>query len=388
MRIAYVVEHFHRVSETFIRDLVDGLSREHTVHVFCANRIEEAPRGAQLSVVPFVPRRRRRRRDPLMRRLRRLSDDALWFHRRKAAVVNELAPALARYNPDVVLCEYGETGEVVFTATERLGLPLVVHVHGFDASQSLSNLRYRARVRELLAAGVHVIAPSTHLCRVLMTLCGRGYVHPIPASPDVRALMSRPTSEKTPDPSIVAVGRLTGKKCPVGVVETFARVRDEIPSAKMTLVGDGPKRDDVLTRARELALGTSFVLPGALEHEQVLGLMSESWVFAQHSVTSVTGDREGLPVAIMVAMALGLPVVATAHSGIPEAVESGVTGLLANEYDFDGMAKHVIALLRDEALRSEMGTRGKARARSRFNRELRVAEVTAVLESAAGGSRR
>ncbi|MEL7305162.1 MAG: glycosyltransferase family 4 protein [Myxococcota bacterium] len=386
MRIAYVVEHFHRVSETFIRDLVDGLSREHAVHVFCANQIEEAPRGAQLTVVPFVPRRRRRRRDPLARRVRGLSDDALWFHRREAAVVHELAPALARYNPDVVLCEYGETGEVVFTATERLGLPLVVHVHGFDASQNLSNPRYRERIGALLAAGVHVIAPSAHLCRVLMTLCGRGHVHAIPASPDVRALMSRPTRTKTSDPSIVAVGRLTGKKCPVGLLETFARVRAEIPSAKMTWVGDGPERDHVLTRAGELALGTSFVLPGALEHERVLGLMSESWVFAQHSVTSVTGDREGLPVAIMEAMALGLPVVATAHSGIPEAVESGVTGWLANEYDFDGMARHLIALLRDEGLRSAMGERGQERARSRFNRDVRIAEVTAVLESAASGS--
>ena len=109
-------------------------------------------------------------------------------------------------------------------------------------------------------------------------------------------------------------------------------------------------------------------LHGAQTHDFVIGLMKEADIFIQHSITvQETGDEEGLPVAILEAMALGLPVVSTYHAGIPEAVVNGSNGFLVEEGDVEGMADRIIALSKDLALRAEMGTSGWNRAKERFS---------------------
>jgi colanic acid/amylovoran biosynthesis glycosyltransferase len=84
--------------------------------------------------------------------------------------------------------------------------------------------------------------------------------------------------------------------------------------------------------------------------------MAKASVFVQHSVTTPqTGDKEGTPVAIMEAMATGLPVISTNHAGIAEIVENGVTGILVNEFDVDTMATEMIALMNDKERMKAMG---------------------------------
>jgi glycosyltransferase involved in cell wall biosynthesis len=84
--------------------------------------------------------------------------------------------------------------------------------------------------------------------------------------------------------------------------------------------------------------------------------MRRARVFVQHSVTTPeNGDMEGKPIAVMEAMASGLPVVATRHSGIPELIEDEVTGLLVAEYDIEAMADAMIRLAKDDDLVSRMG---------------------------------
>ena len=86
--------------------------------------------------------------------------------------------------------------------------------------------------------------------------------------------------------------------------------------------------------------------------------MNGADVFVQHSITdSHTGDQEGLPVAVLEAMASGLPVVATRHAGIPEAVVEGETGYLVEEGDIGAMAGHIARLAEDHTLRSKMARR-------------------------------
>jgi glycosyltransferase involved in cell wall biosynthesis len=84
--------------------------------------------------------------------------------------------------------------------------------------------------------------------------------------------------------------------------------------------------------------------------------MARARVFVQHSVTAPeTGDMEGKPVAIMEAMASGLPVVATRHSGINELITDGVDGLLVEEYDIDAMADALVQLATNDPLVSTLG---------------------------------
>jgi glycosyltransferase involved in cell wall biosynthesis len=97
-------------------------------------------------------------------------------------------------------------------------------------------------------------------------------------------------------------------------------------------------------------------------------LLSEADIFLQHSMTDPqTGDEEGLPVAILEAMAHGLPVVSTRHAGIPEAILDGVTGYLVNEGESALMAECLVTLARDVDLRQRMGEQGWLRAKELFS---------------------
>ena len=97
-----------------------------------------------------------------------------------------------------------------------------------------------------------------------------------------------------------------------------------------------------------LNLGDAVTMHGALQHEQALEILARGWVFAQHSVTGINGDQEGLPVSIHESLAMGGPVVSTIHSGIPEAVTDGVNGYLVQEHDFETMADRIVGVLNGE----------------------------------------
>jgi glycosyltransferase involved in cell wall biosynthesis len=120
--------------------------------------------------------------------------------------------------------------------------------------------------------------------------------------------------------------------------------------------GGGELFEACLILVRSLRLEHCVEFKGILSHEDVAIEMRRARVFVQHSVTTPeNGDMEGKPIAVMEAMASGLPVVATRHSGIPELIEDEVTGLLVAEYDIEAMADAMIRLAKDDDLVSRMG---------------------------------
>lgn len=146
----------------------------------------------------------------------------------------------------------------------------------------------------------------------------------------------------------MAIGRLTSKKAPQALLHAIALAARELPSLKFDFIGDGPLRSEVEETVGRLGISPIVTLHGALAHENALEVLRGARLFVQHSVTSSTGDQEGLPVAILEALALGIPVVSTIHSGIPEIVEEGVDGFLVREWDFETMAKRIIDVVRTD----------------------------------------
>jgi len=147
------------------------------------------------------------------------------------------------------------------------------------------------------------------------------------------------------------------------------------------IVGDGPLRDVLAARILRLDLGSRVSLLGALPHETVLDRYREATVFALPCVTGPDGDRDGIPNVILEAMAMGLPVVSTRHSGIPEAVEDGASGLLVPPGDEEALAQALVRLIDDPPLRERLGRRGRERVRELFdvdaNAMMLLAEVVA-----------
>ena len=127
-------------------------------------------------------------------------------------------------------------------------------------------------------------------------------------------------------------------------------------------------------------LASKITLHGEQPHSRVLGLMQRADIFLQHSIVDPeTGDEEGLPVAILEAMANAVPVISTRHAGIPEAVVEGTTGYLVDEMDWRSMASFIVGLALNPKHRVQLGKAGWRRANTLYSWERERTELLALL---------
>lgn len=266
---------------------------------------------------------------------------------------------------------------LVRRAARRLDLPLVITAHGFDVTGN-PNLPgpvgwvARRRARISLRDADLVIAVSGFIRDRVIALgapADRVVVHhiglPLPA-----ALGERPT----PEWDVAFVGRFVEKKGVLDLVRALSIVAPERPGLRAALIGFGPLREQAEALARSLGVELEFM--GAQPPAEVARVLAHSRILAAPSKTAPNGDSEGLPIVILEGMAAGLPVVATRHSGIPEAVIEGETGRLVDEGDVERLAAELLALLASEAEQRRLGDAGRARVEQEFD----IVRQTALLE--------
>jgi glycosyltransferase involved in cell wall biosynthesis len=141
--------------------------------------------------------------------------------------------------------------------------------------------------------------------------------------------------------------------------EVARRVLAKEPSAIFCVAGDGPMRDEL---ARAVApMGESFRLLG--RRNDAIALLATA------DVALLTSRAEGTPNVLVEAQAMGTPVVATKVGGIPDAVRDGSTGILAESGDADGLARGVLAIVHDDALRARMSVDARAFTHAEFSLE-------------------
>jgi L-malate glycosyltransferase len=160
------------------------------------------------------------------------------------------------------------------------------------------------------------------------------------------------------------------------LIEAAQLVVREVPDARFIILGEGELREPLERQVREHQLEKHVLLPGF--RTDVLGCLKGFDLFVMSSVT------EGLGTSLLDAMACSKAIVATQAGGVPEVVEEGRTGFLAEPRDHHAMARSIIRLLKEEPLRRQMGEAGFARVRERFTVERMVAGTAAVYERVAG----
>lgn len=275
-----------------------------------------------------------------------------------------------------VLGEFGHWGAMMTDICRLMDLPLYVYFRGYDVSSVMRRPSMPWRYRRMFQSVRAVFCVSQYLAdRVVQAGCPEHLVH---VSPSGVVLEDFPLG--TPEPGrLVAVGRLIEKKAPHLTLEAFARVADEFPDAHLDIIGDGPLavrcREVVATRGLEHRVA----LHGALKHQEVAALMRRASVFVQHSVTAPNGDIEGFPTAIAEAMAVGLPIVATRHSGIPEHVLEGESGLLVEEGDVLGMSQAIRQLLMEPGVARRFGDAARIHAERNLDRRRLLQQVREVM---------
>jgi len=160
---------------------------------------------------------------------------------------------------------------------------------------------------------------------------------------------------------VISVGRLFAEKGHLGLLKAFAMLRGRRIDAFLTIVGDGPERARIEDRIRGLDLHGHVALLGALGEEETLEQIASS------DILVVSSFMEGLPIVLMEAMAMGVPVVAPGLAGIPELVADEQNGLLFCPSDWNDLAEKMARLLVDQALRDRLGTAGRAKVEAEFD---------------------
>jgi colanic acid/amylovoran biosynthesis glycosyltransferase len=155
-----------------------------------------------------------------------------------------------------------------------------------------------------------------------------------------------------------------GLKTSLRAFAAFARI---YPRAGFIIAGEGPQKESLLALAAELGIADKVAFKGFLSQEELGALFAGSHLFLHPSELGANGDQEGVPNSMLEAMAGGLPVVATRHGGIQEAVEHGVSGLLVAEGDDAAMALAMVALAADPARYFSMSAAAAARVAAEFD---------------------
>jgi len=301
-----------------------------------------------------------------------------WYRYEQRALVR----FLRAHHIGIVLAEFGPTGLGLMGACREAAVPLVVHFHGFDAYQRDTLREVGARYTTMFRQAAAVIAVSREMVDQLQRLgAPLSKVHCNPCGADLDLFQG--ADPGAAPAHFLAAGRFVDKKAPQLTLLAFERVLRRVPGARLTMIGDGPLWECCLRLAGAMGIADSVQFPGAVAHEAVADAMSHARAFVQHSVRTLQDEAEGTPIAVLEAGAMGLPVVATRHAGIRDAVIDGVTGALVEEGDVAGMAAAMVRLAEDPELARRWGRAARERVISEFSMERSIAHLWEILVKAA-----
>ena len=398
LRVAVFAFEFPALSETFVLDQVVALlARGHDVVVFA-----ERPRADSV-VHPDVERYRLRRRiryrrmpaNPIFRLagvpaafarcgwrgagvLMRALDVRRYGRAAASLRLFYWAAALCKEAPfDVVHCHFGPIGQTVAQLRDLGAIDgrLVTVFHGVDAS---AQLRASPGCYRFLFGAGDLFLPVSREWRRRLVESGcdprRIAVHRMGV--DTSGLRYRPRScEPGRTLRVLTVGRLIEKKGIEHGLRAIAQLARAGFDVAYDIAGDGPLRPSLERLAAHFGIGQLVRFHGWLDRTAVVALMRDADILLAPSVTARDGDQEGIPVTLMEAMAAGLPVVATRHSGIPELIEDGRSGLLVPERNSAAVASALIRLLHAPGESEYLARNARERVCEEFDSTKLVAEL-------------
>jgi len=385
MKIGYYTFANIRIAETFIYDLIIGLEKKSDLTWFSGQKkIDEIITQNQIAV-KFSPYESKIIQ--WIYKIGQLKGNWGYSWRMKLQLQyakKHLDKLEEDQLPDVGYTEFLTTAILLREFFEEKNIPYIVHVHAYDITSELNDPAYRKEIHKVFASASAIIAPSDYIHKLLILEgCPAKKIYTVRLGIDTENIVPNSWEERLKeDPSIVFLGRLVEKKDPISLMYAFHLVKQKIPNAKLTIIGQGNLRKEIENLIEKFGLEESVILKGALPREKSFPIMNQHWIYAQHSITTRTGDKEGAPVSISEASAHELPIVSTIHSGIPEQVLDGETGFLVQECDYEAMAERMIELLENPTLMKTMGKAGREHIKKINNPQRRIDEIYALLEEA------
>ncbi|HUP48546.1 MAG TPA: glycosyltransferase [Thermoanaerobaculia bacterium] len=435
MRVAFVLNCFPAVSETFILRQISGLlDLGHDVRIFAETRghgplhpeverhdllgrthylgLPDEVAVYELPVFPIWGKTWSPESGTAESNLRRLVRtvpaflQALFAHPRLAvgtlrwqeygyqaaslSALGRLSSMAGHEKCDVIHAHFGPVGSSFRFLRELWQAPLVVSFHGYDFSRTRSG--ELPRYAKLFEASDAITVHSDFAANRLVELgCPSSRLVHLPCGVDLDQFPYREHVLGEGEPiKLLTVGRLVEKKGVEFSVRALAALRDFPRAIRYDIVGDGPLGAPLRDLVATLGLEDRVIFHGAQNGEYVRRLLEQAHVFALTCVTAGDGETEGTPVSLLEAQACGLPVVSSYHSGIPEIVLHGQSGLLSEERDVAGIAENLGFLLRNPELCARFGQEGRRHVQMHHDigaLNLRLAQLYERLATSFGVSR-
>jgi len=277
-----------------------------------------------------------------------------------------------KFKPGLIHAHFGPSALEILPLAKKKHIPLIAHFHGNDASRMLAWRQYRLALKDLFDYAV-IICVSKIMREKLLALGARpNHTHVlyygVPVN-DVMPANREPLQEKFcrgATIEFVQVARFTEKKGHRYSIIAFNKFAKKVPNSRLTFIGDGLLLDAVKGLCVQLGIANKVRFCGAVASGKVPEYLANADIFVHHSITAKNGDQEGIPNALMEAMAQGLPVISTFHAGIPELVRDGEDGYLVEEKDVDTYADRMRRII---PVAHTMGRNAHAQVKAHFNLE-------------------
>ncbi len=260
-----------------------------------------------------------------------------------------LIKLLKRRPADLMHVYFGHTGVHLLPFIQEWDKPCVVSFHGMDIQPRPQQEGFDTQMQALLRTVPLVLARSQSLLAALERLgCPKEKLRlnrtgiPLEQFPFQQRPMPADGSWR-----FVQACRLIEKKGLATAIRAFAKFHAKYPKAKFRIAGEGPLKAKIEALIAELRLEGVVELRGFLAQPELAALYARSHIFLHPSEMPPDQNQEGVPNSMLEAMATGLPVLATTHGGIPEAVTHERTGLLVAERDVDALF-HAMCQITDE----------------------------------------
>jgi len=282
---------------------------------------------------------------------------------------------LARHDPALVHVYYGHKAVKYHEMLLAWGGPWIVSFHGVDVVKFFDQDGYAEQMKAVFRDAHLVLARSRSLLDKLEELgCPPEKLRlnntPIPFDDSQTFVREAPADGQW---RIVQASRLIPKKGLFTTLEALKAMVKEWPRLKFVLCGDGPSRKSFEAAVAEAGLQDNVEMLGWLDQDQLRDEFRRGHVFWHPSELTDTEDQEGVPNAMLEAMAAGMPVVATLHGGIPEAVTDGKDGLLVPEKSPVELAAAGLRLLGDPELLADLSRGAAESVRENFGLQSQVA---------------
>ncbi|MBS2096705.1 glycosyltransferase family 4 protein [Carboxylicivirga linearis] len=368
MKICITRSEKYAYSETFIRNIISGLSKYADIDTIHTGRLPERKEDNTLIYSRFLW---------VMHKFSKI-----FIGRNNFFSTYGLKKHLQKNNIDCVFSNYGMSASHMVPVCKKLNIPLIAIFHGHDATDIKILKNYKKKYQRLFDYATYIVVVSNEMKKRLMSIgAPEEKIQLIPYGIDTTQF--KPVSEVITDRKFLAVGRFTSKKGPLYTIRAFSKVVKEYPDATLTMVG---KKSGLYEKCSELVsslnISKSVTFTGILDQKQISDLMQSSTAYVQHSIIAPNGDMEGTPLSILEAAASGLPIVSTLHGGIKEAVIHGETGYLVEEKDENKMADYLILLCKDPEKAKTMGLNGRDHALDNYNRVKQIKKLYTLVEKA------